>query len=146
MFCIKTGGSLVHWLFINSTEAHASSESRQLYAYSSTCITISSVLSLSGLIQAYLYSLSYKKKIFLISLNSGTFSGWMALPGPSRPWPPRAVPGPRALRAHGEQPGAAAVARSRVNPRVCCVSPCRCDPWPCFANCRSAINHPVSVG
>lgn len=62
MFCIKTGGSLVHWLFINSTEAHASSESRQLYAYSSTCITISSVLSLSGLIQAYLYSLSYKKK------------------------------------------------------------------------------------
>lgn len=41
---------------------------------------------------------------------------------------------------------AVAVARSRANPGVCCVSPRRCDPRPHFAICRSAIKHPVSVG
>lgn len=58
-------------------------------------------------------------KIFIISLNSGTFSGRMALLRPRRPWP-LAVPAPRVhaeqlpLHAHVQTPGFAAFHRAAV--------------------------------
>lgn len=133
MFCVKPGGSLAHWLSINSPEAYASPESRRACAPSSPRVTVSRVPQLSGLIQTHFDSLNYKKKKknlhYLFELGyfsweegsawSGREGGAVALHthvqtlpvgcvcGVSRRKPPRAILPPRS----GPQPTSHAAGR-----------------------------------